>query len=542
MNTDPVSNRLRRDRPALRHAVGQVWIVLFLALIIRLVAALPQSQPNYMDATYYTVGGQRLAQGYGFNDPYVWNYLDQPTTLPHPSHVYWMPLASMLVGISESIFGISYRAAQIPFIVLSALLSLIAFSVAWRLSSSRRAAWIAALLTIFSGFYVPYWGVPESFAPFAVFGSLALYLSVDRTARRLFLAGLCAGLAHLSRADGVLLLIPMLWIQFRDEGGAMKDEKRQSYRFRPDLSPLIFIFMGYFLIMLPWFIRNSVAIGAPLSAAGTQAAYVCNYDELFSFNAQLDLNHLINCGAGQVLLDKLTGLGTNLIHLMAEDGLIFLAPLIAIGVWKLRRERVYQAVIIYLVLLYLVMSIIFTFAGERGGLFHSSSALLPFFFAAVPIGLDAIIDRIAARRRTWNARQARSIFGSFIVILAVALSVSLWFGRVIGANVADPIWNQADRVYDSIGQWLTDQGEHDPIVMVNNPPSFYYHTGLRSIVIPAGDVNPLLLAADQFGAGWLVLDPNHVHALDALYAGSEINPRLEHVNDFASIQVYRIVH
>ena len=160
---------LRRDR----------LIIFALALLVRVIAALPQAQPNYMDAAYYSVGGQRLVQGFGFNDPYVWNYLDHPASLPHPSHLYWMPLPSILVAVSESIFGVSYRAAQLPFILLSAFLPLITFAVAWRITHSRRAAWIGALLTIFSGFYLPYWGVPESFAPFAVFGSLAIYLAVD---------------------------------------------------------------------------------------------------------------------------------------------------------------------------------------------------------------------------------------------------------------------------------------------------------------------------------------------------------------------------
>ena len=71
----------------------EVWLIFGLALLVRVLAALPQTQPNYMDAAYYLVGGQRLAQGFGFNDPYVWNYLDQPIGLPHPSHLYWMPLA-----------------------------------------------------------------------------------------------------------------------------------------------------------------------------------------------------------------------------------------------------------------------------------------------------------------------------------------------------------------------------------------------------------------------------------------------------------------
>jgi hypothetical protein len=513
---------LRRDR----------WIIFGLALLVRVIAALPQSQPNYMDATYYTVGGQRLAQGFGFSDPYVWNYLDQPTSLPQPSHLYWMPLPSILVAGSESIFGVSYRAAQLPFILLSAILPLITFAVTWRLTQSRRAAWIASLLTIFTAFYLPYWGVPESFAPFAVFGSLAIYLSSDRSPRRLFIAGICAGLAHLSRADGFLLLFPM--ILSADFGLRNADSSAPQSAIR--IRNFMFVSVGYFIVMLPWFMRNFATIGAPLSSAGTQAAYICNYNEIFSYQAPLDLNHLLNCGVGQVLADKVRGLFSGLIHLIAEDGLIFLAPLIVIGWWKLRREVMIRAALIYLSLIYLVMTLVFTFAGDRGGLFHSSSALLPFFFAAVPIGLDALI----ARRSTWNARQARSIFGAFVVLLAIVLSVFVWSGRVIGSGVADPIWNQADREYSAIGRWLADRGEQDPIVLVNNPPAFYYHTGLRSIVIPAGDVSTLLRAADQFGATWLALDQNHVRELDDLYASPENQVGLHFRARFNSILLFEV--
>ena len=104
-------------------------LVFALALAIRLWAALPQTQPNYMDASYYLVGGQRLAQGYGFNDPYVWNYLDQPQSLPQPSHLYWMPLPSILVAASQSIFGTNYRAAQIPFVFLALALPALTYPI-----------------------------------------------------------------------------------------------------------------------------------------------------------------------------------------------------------------------------------------------------------------------------------------------------------------------------------------------------------------------------------------------------------------------------
>src|SRR5512141_409007 len=136
-----------------------VWLIFGLAVLAHVLTALPQTQPNYMDAAYYLVGGQRLAQGYGFADPYVWHYLAHPQTLPHPSHLYWMPLPSILVAISQSVFGVNYRAAQIPFVLLAALLPVLAYLIAQRASGIRRHAWVAALLTLFSPFYLPYRGV-----------------------------------------------------------------------------------------------------------------------------------------------------------------------------------------------------------------------------------------------------------------------------------------------------------------------------------------------------------------------------------------------
>ena len=58
--------------------------------------------------------------------------------------------------------------------------------------------------------------------------------------------------------------------------------------------------------MTPWFLRNLSVIGAPLSSAGTQAAWLCNYDELFAYGVHFDVNHLLGCGLDQVLLASLT--------------------------------------------------------------------------------------------------------------------------------------------------------------------------------------------------------------------------------------------
>jgi hypothetical protein len=388
----------------------------------------------------------------------------------------------------------------------------------------RRHAWLAALLTIFTPFYFPYWGVPESFAPFAVFGALALYWGSMEARWQCALAGMCAGLAHLSRADGALLLLPLILVNLR--------VSRQSLR------SIVIILLGYGLVLLPWFIRNLNVIGSPLSSAGTQAVWMCNYDELFSYDAQFDVNHLLNCR--NLIGARVSGVASGAVHWLAEAGMIFLAPLIVLGLWRERRAPPFRAALWYGGLLFVAMTLVFTFAGDRGGLFHSTSALLPFCYAAAPIGLDAIIDWIAYRRRTWNAARAKSIFSVALVTYALVLSFFIYRGRVLGPDAADPIWNQSDRVYETIGQWLRDRGEVDPIVMVNNPPGFTYQTGLRSIVVPYGSGIDLLKAAHQFGARWVALDPHRPDALAEWYHDPQQAQGLRLRQEFGPVKLFEV--
>src|SRR5512142_2607767 len=75
-----------------------------------------QKFPGYLDSDYYFAGGLQIAAGKGFTEPYLWNYLDNPAGLPHPSHSYWMPLASMVSALGMWLMGRStYAAGRFPF-------------------------------------------------------------------------------------------------------------------------------------------------------------------------------------------------------------------------------------------------------------------------------------------------------------------------------------------------------------------------------------------------------------------------------------------
>jgi hypothetical protein len=75
------------------------WDYFFLyviALVFFGLCSLWIKSPGYMDAEYYTLSAIQMAEGKGMTQPIIWNYLDDPSGIPHPSHTYWMPAPSIL--------------------------------------------------------------------------------------------------------------------------------------------------------------------------------------------------------------------------------------------------------------------------------------------------------------------------------------------------------------------------------------------------------------------------------------------------------------
>src|ERR1700690_3931193 len=120
---------------------------LLLALLgwgISLAIAQFQAFPGYLDSDYYFAGGIQLVQGKGFTEPYLWNYLDNPQGLPHPSHTYWMPLSSIIAAGGMWVIGQpTYQAGRLGFIFLAGLIPVVAAAVAYSFSKRRELALIS---------------------------------------------------------------------------------------------------------------------------------------------------------------------------------------------------------------------------------------------------------------------------------------------------------------------------------------------------------------------------------------------------------------
>jgi hypothetical protein len=509
-----------------------------LALLVRLLTAWALRQPGYTDAYYYAVGARQLYAGEGFSEPFVWNYLDPPETVPHPGYRYWMPLTALVGWVGMAFLGDSFRAMQAPFVLLSALLPLVTYGLTWDLTGQRRHALLAGLLAVVPGFYAHVLVLPDNFAPFALAGSVCLWMTgrglQTGQSRWLALAGLAAGLGHLARADGVLLLgVALLGtIPFRGPGpnaptGACPGRSLQR---------VLLITVGYLLVMGPWVVRSWQVNGSLIAGAGLSTAFLKDYDDIFAYGTPLTWQSYVTWGWGAILESKARALLVNLQRLWAEGLMIFLLPLTALGLWRLRRERLLWPVFAYLPALFIVMTFVFTFPGMRGGLFHSTGALLPFFFAAAGPGLETALRWGARRFRGWQVRRAWPVFSAGVVVLAALVTgLALW-----QAGLFDGTWNRRDEGYAAIDRWLDETGVGNVVVMVGDAPAFSWHTGHPAIAVPNEPLDTVVAVAERYAALYLVLDDKRPRTTDALYAGEEAHPRLVQRYSVETWQVYEI--
>lgn len=514
-----------------------LWLTM-IGLLFQAIWAVQTPTPTYMDAYYYTTNGQRLAAGDGFTELVIWQYLDDPAGLPTPSHSYWMPLTSILAAVGYNL-GDGFWAAQLPFWLLAGLLPLLAYWISLQFFSERRQVWTAVLLTISGGFYTRFLNQPSTFVPFAWAGGLCLLFlafTQQRPAQKWWLlAGLTAGLAHLTRADGALLLIVggLTWFvdvfSLRSTRRAQRKERKISASSALSAVNLI---LGYLLVMTPWFIRNWRVWGRPLPISGTQTLFLTTYDDLFAYGRSFDLAHFLEWGWGNILQSKLDGLLLAGGTFIAVCGVVFLTPLIVWGWlkwWRDGGKRPFlRSLAWYALLLFATMSLVFTFPGGRGGLMHSSVALWPWLMVLATAGLDFAVEWVATKLPHWEPQKAKPRFATLFVVVAFAISATLFYARADTTLEAE--------VYAEVGEMVPETA----VIMAGNAPGVTYHTGLPALSIPNEPIPVLQEAAARYGVTHLLLDQDHPQPLAELYAQQAVPPGFQLLFARDGYQLYQL--
>ncbi|MBE0672782.1 MAG: hypothetical protein IH588_19565 [Anaerolineales bacterium] len=481
----------------------RTYFLLFISgLILPFIIAQFQPVPGYLDSDYYFAGGLQLAKGNGFTEPYLWNYLDGVTSLPHPSHTYWMPLASIVSAFGMWVTGqATYASARLPFIVIAALVVPVTAALAYAFSKKRDLALISALLAIFSVYHAPFVGVTDNFSLFMLFGSMYFIVATKLLEdvshdRYWFFLGLLAGLFSLSRSDGLLwLALTFLFLLWRVPRDAFS-------RFARDvLIKSLLVFLGFLVIMAPWYARNLKIFGTLMAPGGSRALWLENYDQTFTYPPEdLSMESFLVYGWNEIVSDRLWALGTNLQSGFAAHGGIILFPFIIAGAIYFRKnERVKLAITAWLILFF-VMSFIFPFAGARGAFFHAGAALQPMWWTLAPLGLDEILRSL--RKRNWGNDQTKVIFRSALVMVVMILTAFVVNLRLFALG-----WGEGEAEYPVVEAFLLEQGvRSDDIVIVRNAPGYYIGTQRSAISIPYGGEEAILAVAEQFNANYLVLE------------------------------------
>lgn len=484
----------------------QLLTLYVIGLVTYGAAAVRIQSPGYMDADYYYATAQQLVEGRGLTEPFLWNYLDDPAGLPHASHLYWMPLPSLISAAGMLLLGPNFRTAQLPFILLAAALPPLAAFFSRRLSRHAGMAWMSGLFAAFPGFFLPFMVTIDSFAVYAIVGGLSLWLMAralkDPTRGGWFLTGLLIGVGSLARADGLLLLaIAVLAVmgsrRSRVSGGAS-------------------LLLGFFVIMAPWWARNLVATGTILNPGSQRLLWMLGYDDLFAFPAsQLTFDRWWEAGLQAASQARIQALSTNIQRLVAEGGMIFLAPFMFIGAFRSWKYPFVRLGILYLAALFAVMTLFFPFVGPRGALFHSMAAVMPLLWALAPIGIRVSINWLGTKR-SWDLKEAWRVLGTSTVILAVLLTIGLYANRFLAAEDA---WNAGARTYRELAASIPNN--NGTVVAVNNPPGFFAHSQISAVVIPNGTAKALRDVVDYYEVDWVLLEPNHPQGLNSLYAEPE---------------------
>jgi len=535
-------------------------LVSFLGLVLALGVAFFQSTPGYMDASYYMAGGVWLANGDGFNERILWNYLDEPGGLPHPSHGYWMPLTSLLAAFTMLLSGAhTFTTARLGFLLLAAIIPMLTARLSFALSGRREWALLAGIIAAISGFYLPYLPTTDAFGLYMLFGALFFLVihsqnshssqSLDESDQNhrlghrkyvyvapLILGGL-AGLMHLTRADGILwLLVALLF-----NGSELNRSPTGRRRMMSWLAAALLVLIGYFMVMGPWLLRNLAVFDSFLSPGGGHALWITSYDELFTYPASLlTPEHWWGSGLSAILKARLWALGLNMQTLLAVQCQIFLLPLIISGLWRLRHSRAVQAGLLAWSLTFLAMTLVFPYQGARGGFFHSGAALQPLFWAVTPVGLFAFLEW-GERRRGWDTHQASRVFQIGMVLIALFLTVFVTFNRVIGGDVLQPAWDDLQRRYARVEQELIFRhASPEAVVLVNDAPTYYLASRRPSISIPYGNTDVLLQVAQRYGGRYLLIEIEQVRG-DTLYAQPGDRPGLRYLETVEGIRLYEIV-
>lgn len=470
-------------------------------VVVRLATAAVVSQPGYTDSYYFVDVAARLAHGQGLTADFLWSPLEggrdpASLSLPVPSHLFWVPLPTVLAAAGIVLFGgllDTFGAAQVPFLAVAALIPATTFVAARGLGAGRRFALAAAVVAGCGGIFATGFVAVDAFAPAAVLGT-AFFLLFRRAAGGDLAAGAAAGavvgLLYLTRSEAALFGLALLALV------VVPRARRAGLA-----GTLVALAIGG-----AWLARD-LAAGLPPDLLARSALLV-RYEDFFAYQpaylgSAVSPTDLAGVKAGALLANAL---------MFASAYAVFLLVPLGAGVrafWSRADVRAWTALA---VLLYLAESLVFTLHSTRGSYPHSLAAIFPYGVALAAAGGE----RVLAGR----ARPAAALWTLGVVALVAAASAEVVYAWDGANNAAARVRAAADEAIPA-----------GPFLAID-AAAWRWIGGRPVAVTPADGLEAAACVAARIGARSVVLEAAHFSRYDALYRGDArpawLGPPVEH--------------
>lgn len=470
--------------------------VVVLILVAR-AAAMPI--PGHGDPSHYYSAARNFSQGRGLVVDYVWHFFSPPTTIPSPSWDYWMPLSSVLSGGAMWLFGASTFAATIPVLLGGIGLIVVSYFLALHLQLSQRAALVvASLVAVFPNLHT-FGIIPEATVIWAALANLALLLLVKATTddrlRWFALAGLVAGLAMLTRANGSLLIIP---------GVVAVLACKVPWRAR---ASRLGLFAGSWVTTIsPLIVASYRRYGSPLPPASRRLLFIDNYEQLYASDPLPTFGSWSSGGFGhflKVFLDSRRDAVRNLVDSLSGNaiGLVVALTIISLIVGAIGRDfrlgRRWLIPLSFTICLPTFQVMVYPYSGPIS-LSRDVVGLMPTWFCCIVACSVAV-----ARDRQWLRRVGPLVLaGVWICLLA---------SGQMGARALTAENRKLEMTLNKVGASLTSLGAGPgSVVMTRDPFEVSLATGFSALMIPDDATESILNTAHCFGADFLVLNDDQV--------------------------------
>ena len=482
-----------------------------LALVARILVAAGFPDPAYPDAFYYVNVARELAAGHGLAVDFIWIFpevgggIPANPVLPIASNAHWMPLASLVQVPFIWLLGPTAAASWLPFEILGALAAPLAWAIARDAGTSEFVAASAGVLTALPALSFVYMVQPDNFSLYQPLVAGALWLAsrgLRGNARAFALAGLLAGLATLSRNDGVLVLAVLgatfLWDRWRTLRASGGSPARPA---RIPLAAALGAVALLAVVMAPWYLRQLAVFGtlSPSTASG-KVLFIRDIAEWNSITVPATLDHLLGMGAGPLLMTRVGGFVAGAFIFSVLVGVLVLVPFMLVGAWTRRRDAAFGPFLGYAVLLFAFSALVSAVHVPGGTFIHSAVALAPHGYVLALEGIVAAVAWIAVRRRGWNPAAASRVFVGGAVAFGVLAAIS-------GSFAVHGGWDTKRQRMQAVAAGLTAAGapEADRVMSID-AAGYRYWTGHGGVVLVNDPLDTVEAVARAYDIRWLVLE------------------------------------